>query len=198
MSRHFYFSSVIKECFCRFERFVSGDTTALPPNYRSFVFAAVVKFGSTSQYDQVLDIFKNSKAQDQRTIAIAALCYADTTELVQRTLSLLRQEDFLKLHEMTTVFYGLGNNPLGRRPVWEFLKVHYDYFHTKCARSLNKLSDIVESTTSKFVSLSDLQDIETFFGSKSKVGFERTLEQSKEKITAAHLWLARENWNTMF
>lgn len=183
--------NVIKEAKRRFELSLKDNSFSIPPNYRELIYAIVVKYGTQKEYDAVWNIFSTSQAQDEKTLALKALTYSQDLRLLERTMNLILKDD-IKLHDITALFKGLSSNILTRRSTLEFFKTNYDMLRKRMDGSLNKLSGVVGNVTSDFTTVKDLDDIKSFFESKNKNGYQRTLEQSIENIKITIEWLKRE------
>lgn len=73
-------SSIIDEAKKRFQKYISGDTSAIHPNLRSAVFRIAVKFGGRSEYDAVRNEWKTSTSIDGKEITLRALGQIQDTE----------------------------------------------------------------------------------------------------------------------
>lgn len=193
---------VLAEAKKRFGAFVAalegGDEKAkidtLHPNIRGAVFSMVVRYGGDTEYDAVLEIYRNSTVADQKVTALAALGSARLARLVDRTLGLALSDE-VKTQDVIYIYRSMAANEDARRPTWQFVQAHWKTLYDRLyLGSLSLLSTIVSASTSHLATDQDAIDVETFFASKGDAvkAISRTVAQSVEKIKNASKWLQRE------
>lgn len=86
----------------------------------------------------------------------------------------------------------LAANRVGRPLLWAYLRDHWDQFSAKLGGNPIVVDRMVSVSLPKFTDLESLRDIEAFFAGVSTKGFDRTLEQVKDKIRARAAYKTRE------
>ena len=61
------------EARARFDRFLSGDSSAIHPNLRGVVYSLVIRNGGRAEFDQVLGLYQKFTVPDQKLSALGAL-----------------------------------------------------------------------------------------------------------------------------
>jgi hypothetical protein len=86
----------------------------------------------------------------------------------------------------------LGANPTARPLLWAYLRDHWDQFSAKLGGNPIVVDRMVNVSLSRFADLDSLREIEAFFAGVSTKGFDRTLEQVKDKIRGRAAYKSRD------
>ncbi|KAL2258866.1 hypothetical protein VTK26DRAFT_7650 [Humicola hyalothermophila] len=86
----------------------------------------------------------------------------------------------------------LAANRVGRPLLWSYLKENWDQFNAKLGGNPILVDRMVSVSLPKFADAESLRDIEAFFGGVSTKGFDRTLEQVKDKIRGRAAYRTRD------
>lgn len=86
----------------------------------------------------------------------------------------------------------LAANRTGRPLLWAFLRDHWDQVNAKLGGNPILLDRMINVSLPRFTDLESLHDIERFFSTVSTKGFDRTLEQVKDKIRGRAAYKARD------
>ncbi|KAF2683245.1 hypothetical protein K458DRAFT_389854 [Lentithecium fluviatile CBS 122367] len=184
--------TIVKASFDMFNKFKSGDHSAIHPNLRGSVYAIVLSNGGKEEYDVVLDQAINAKTSDERNTAMRSLGRAKSPELIQRTLALSLSDD-VKAQDIYLPISSLRTHPEGIKALWAWVKDNWAELEKRLPPSLSMLSSVVSITTSSFTRQEHIKDIEAFFAEKSTKGFDKALAQSIDAISAKAAWIDRDS-----
>lgn len=77
---------------------------------------------------------------------------------------------------------GLAGNRVARPLMWTYLKENWDQLNAKLGGNPILIDRLVNVSLGKFVDFESLKELETFFAGVDTKGFDRTLEQVKDKV----------------
>lgn len=185
--------AVIEECQKRFKAFIGGDEKAIHPNLRSVVYSTVLHHGGRDEFEAILGLYKKMVVPDQKLAALGALGSSGQEELIKEALGFTMKDDVVRAQDVIYVFSSVGNNPLGRRHCWEFLKANWDFFGKRYSLGggISLLGRIVSTSTDSLTNEEDSADVQDFFKTRETVAIERSIAQSVEKINSNAKWLSR-------
>jgi aminopeptidase N len=86
----------------------------------------------------------------------------------------------------------LAANRVGRPLLWAYLRDNWGQFEAKLGGNPIVVDRMVNVSLPKFTDLESLRDIESFFAGVSTKGFDRTLEQVKDKIRGRAAYKTRD------
>ncbi|OMP84133.1 Aminopeptidase 2, mitochondrial [Diplodia seriata] len=184
--------AVKKAAFDMFEKFKSGDKTAIHPNIRASVYGIVLTYGGAEEYDAVLKEYRTASTSDERNTALRAIGRARSPELIQRTLA-LPLSDEVKGQDIYLPLGGLRTHKDGIEALWKWMTEHWDELEKKLPPGLTMLGTVVSICTSSFTRKEHIQRIEDFFGKRSTKGFDQSLAQSLDAIRAKSNWITRDS-----
>ncbi|KAJ8603571.1 hypothetical protein MRB53_042114 [Persea americana] len=182
---------VIAAAKSMFEKYKAGDKSAIHPNLRSSVYAIVLRTGGESEYNTILSFASDGKTADERNTALRALGCARSPALIKRTLSLpftdvVRDQDtYLPLSSLRTHRQGI-------EALWEWLQSEWETIIKRLPPSGTMLATIVQMCTSGFSRTEDADKIKKFFEGKDHTGYDRSLMQSIDSVTAKSNWVTRD------
>ncbi|CAI2170148.1 17754_t:CDS:10 [Funneliformis geosporum] len=184
----------VKEAYRRFNLFTKqNDESALHPNIRGVVFKIVLSHdGGDEEFEAILRIYRESKTADQKLEALSGLGFAQRDDLIQRALQFAISEE-VKNQDVISAFASLQSNPKSRRQLWNFVKDNWDLIHERYINFLALFGNVIKRCIDLFSSEDDIVDIEKFFSNRDCKGFERSLQQSIEKIRVNATWLKRDS-----
>lgn len=182
---------VLTEARARFDRFVSGDSSAIHPNLRGVVYNLVIRTGGQAEFDKVLDLYQKFTVPDQKLSALGALGASKDPSVIQAALQLSKRDDLVRPQDCMYIFRTVGANAVGRRLCWEFVQENWKFFYDRYYRgSISLLSRVVSFSTQEFTQATDAESVEKFFADKDVTSIDRTVQQSLEKIRSNSAWLA--------
>jgi len=135
--------------------------------------------------------FLNAKTADERNSALRSLGRAKSPELIQRTLDFAFSKD-VKGQDIYLPIQGLRGHQDGCYALWNWVKDNWTELEKRLPPSLSMLSNVVAIGTSSFTHKEHIKDIEAFFKDKSTKGFDMSLSQSIDSISAKSAWLERD------
>lgn len=183
-------ASVLMEARGLFEKFCCGDFACIHPNLRSIIFNLVMSHGGHEEFDKLFTLYKTLPSSDQKLLALDALGYSKTPEVIMKALKLTLSNDEVKSQDYMNIFKSIGLNQYGRRSGWEFLKDNWSYFQKRYSSgSFSLLCRIVAFSTQNLSSSCDFGDVEAFFSDKTVESIDRTICQSLEKIRINSSWI---------
>ncbi|RIA85787.1 aminopeptidase [Glomus cerebriforme] len=184
----------VREAHRRFHAFTKkNEESALHPNIRGVVFEIVLSHGGgNEEYDSILKYYSESRAADQKVVALTGLGFAQSDILIQRALKFSTSED-VRNQDIIYAFAGLQTNRKARRALWNYIKENWYLIHERYSKSLALFEHIIKFGIELFASEDDVKDVEKFFSNKNCKEFERPLQQSIENIRANAAWIERDS-----
>ena len=117
-------TEVLSQARAKFAAYAAGDASALPPELRSAVFAAVLKHGGEAEYAQLLALYRGTKAMDQRVLLLSALGQSPPALLPQALDFMLSSE----VRNQDVIYLLRGVQASGIRLAWQFVRDHWSTF----------------------------------------------------------------------
>jgi aminopeptidase 2 len=143
------------------------------------------------QYDAIVEVTRTAATSDERNSALRSLGRAKSPELIQRTLDMALSSE-VKGQDIYLPIQALRSHPEGCYALWKWVKDNWEELERRLPPSLSMLSSVVSITTSSFTHREHIKDIEVFFKDKSTKGFDMSLSQSIDAISAKAAWLERD------
>ncbi|KAF1914902.1 peptidase family M1-domain-containing protein [Ampelomyces quisqualis] len=184
--------AISKASFDMFNKFKAGDKSAIHPNIRGSVYAIVLAKGGKEEYDTIVNESIHAATADERNSALRSLGRAKSPELIQRTLDFALSKD-VKGQDIYLPISALRSHPEGCHALWKWVKDNWEELERRLPPSLSMLSSVVSITTSGFTHREHIEDIKAFFADKSTKGFDMSLSQSIDAISAKAAWLERDS-----
>lgn len=180
----------IKEGQSRFAKYLQ-DQSAVIPDLRGIVYGIAVKNGSTTEYDQVLNLFREAQMHEEKNRCLKSLGVTDNMDLLSKTLDLcmsneVRSQDF---------FYGLSpvaSNPKGIQLTWDWFIKNFDQIVTKFDGGF-MIGRVVKTVITGFTSAEQAKVVEQFFKDHPVPAAERSIAQGVETIYLNAKWVARDS-----
>ncbi|EPQ62748.1 Bgt-2285 [Blumeria graminis f. sp. tritici] len=182
---------IVKAAQSMFTAFSGGDYSAIHPNIRGSIFGIVLKYGGETEYDFILNTYRNSKNTDERNTALRSLGRAKDPKLVQRTLELTLGGE-VKDQDIYLPISALRTHPAGIESLYSWMMENWDELTKRLPAGLSMLGSVVSMCTSAFTSDDDLTRVEKFFSERSTKGFDQALAQSCDNIKSKAAWLKRD------
>jgi aminopeptidase 2 len=183
--------TIIKAAKDLFAQFAKGDKSAIHPNIRGSVFAMALKNGGKSEYDTILDTYRNSKNSDERNTALRSLGRSKDPELIKQTLTLPFSGE-VKEQDIYLPIGSLRAHPEGIEALFSWMTVNWDELSRRLPAGLSMLGMMVSICTSSFTSQAQLERVQKFFEDRSTKVFDQGLAQSCDAIRAKSAWLGRD------
>lgn len=139
-------------------------------------------------------------AIDGKEICLQALGHAEDEAVIKNVLLPFlfntsppaAAADSVPAADMHILSGTLAANRVGRPLLWAYLRDNWQQFNTKLGGNPILVDRMVNVSLPKFADLDSLRDIENFFAGVSTKGFDRTLEQVKDKIRGRAAYKTRD------
>ncbi|GAA5899974.1 hypothetical protein JCM8208_005555 [Rhodotorula glutinis] len=175
----------------RFGLFVEkDDDSQIPGDLKDSIYAQSVRFGGATEYEKVLDVYRNPKTPAHRTSAIMALCAPEDEALLDRTFGLLLSGE-VKNQDMGSFIASLGRNRVSKRKTWEWFKANYDELMVRFKGNFS-VGNIIKYSFFSLSSTADAKDVEAFFADKDTTAFGQPLSQGLDSVRSKAAWLERD------
>ncbi|KAK6530013.1 Aminopeptidase 2 mitochondrial, variant 2 [Orbilia ellipsospora] len=182
---------VVKAAQEMFEKFASGDKTAIHPNLRSSVYAIALKAGGRKEWDIVRKAYDTGANSDERNTALRALGRSKDPQCIKETLALSLSEH-VKEQDIYLPLAGLRGHSDGITALWMWAKENWDELERRLPPGLGMLGSIVQIVTSSFTTSEQIEDVKAFFDKRSTKGFDKGLAQALDAVSAKSKWLERD------
>jgi puromycin-sensitive aminopeptidase len=174
----------------KFAEFVK-NTSAVVPDLRTSVLKIVLHDGDEEVFNQVLDLYRKEKLQEEQVRCLKALGATRDTNLIKKTLQFALSED-VRSQDTFFVVGGLLDNPVATDLLW-------DWF-TENIETLKKRYDggflygrFIKYAVMSFTKEEQLKLVKDFFTNESNrtVGSLRSIDQAIETVQLNVDWLKR-------
>ncbi|KAG0543432.1 hypothetical protein BDA96_02G190700 [Sorghum bicolor] len=178
----------INEGVRRFSIFAHDrNTSLLPPDTRKAAYFAAMQIVTTSHrsaYNDLLKVYKESDEAEERGRVLSTLCYCKDKNIVLESLNLLFTNEFRK-QDTYYVLQGLAVET--RDAAWVWLKTNWD----RMAKMYGDTQEgsFIRYVTTLFTSNEKAAEFSSFFATRKKPEFQRTLKQSLENIRISARWI---------
>jgi puromycin-sensitive aminopeptidase len=183
-------AAVAAEACRRFDE-ASRQGTKLPPDLRSAVYGLVVENRGSEGHAAVLNIFRATDLNEEKTRCLRALGRSRDPDLLKQTLELSLSAE-VRSQDTPLVIAGVAVNRCGRYLAWQFLQQRWDEFDRRYGRGGFLIARLIAATTENFSTLDKAREVEEFFESHPAPAAARTIRQSTERIRSNALWLERD------
>lgn len=167
-----------------FGAYVKGDANAIHPNLRTSVFVQCAKEGGPEEFDALFKIYQNPPTVKEKASALTALGAFRTDELMTKILKLVLDPEIIKEQDLSTALACLTTHKDGVYKLWEWTSSNWDTLIAKLTPTSSMMGRVVKMLTSSFTKEDQKQKVIEFFASKSTSGFDQSLKQSLDEISA--------------
>ena len=169
----------------------AGGGSALAPDLRAPVYAAVVENRGLEGYEAVLRTYREAELHEEKNRCLHGLgCSADR-ELLRRTLEFSLSGE-VRAQDTPLAVAAVAANRFGRELAWDFLRERWAEFDGRYGQGGFIIARIVSITTEDFTTLDKAREVESFFEAHPAPAAARTIRQSLERIRSNALWLERD------
>ncbi|KAK2749214.1 hypothetical protein FQN57_006829 [Myotisia sp. PD_48] len=182
---------IITEAKLRFNRWESGDATAIHTNLRSTIFSINVAEGGRREYDEVIKEFGRTTSIDGKEICLSSLSRSPDAEIIKEYMEFLLSNK-VAAQDIHTGGSGLAANPKARYLFWDFVKANWTPIVEKLGSNKIILQRFLRLSLSKYADQAIEQDINKFFEDKEKGGIDRALTVALDNIHTSATYKARE------
>ncbi|KAF9387458.1 Aminopeptidase 2 mitochondrial [Podila verticillata] len=184
---------IVAEARKRFGAFMANkDMSAIPPDLRFPVFEIVLRTTvGTEEYEAVVSYYRETFIPGEKLVALTVLGYANSQELVRRTLAFAMSPE-VRTQDILTAIATLRSSMMGRAELWDFMRLHWDVLYNRHCDDLRFLDYFVILSIGSFSSLERYREVQAFFSTKDTSSYERILATCLEGIRKNILWLERD------
>jgi aminopeptidase 2 len=141
----------------------------------------------------VLNEYRTADTSDERNDALRTLGRAPAA-LIPRVLELPLSEE-VKTQDIYLPLASLRSSAVGIEGLWGWLTKNWDTLEKKLPPGLSMLSTVVMICSAGFTQKGHLDQIKQFFEGKDTKGYEMSLAQSIDGVTAKSFWVERDGQN---
>uniref|UniRef100_A0A1W7RAL3 Aminopeptidase n=1 Tax=Hadrurus spadix TaxID=141984 RepID=A0A1W7RAL3_9SCOR len=180
----------IEEAKKRFNEWMYIDKK-IPPNLRSVVYSAGVKYGGKDEWDFCWNKYRKTQIPSEQRLLLTALGNTRDIWQISQYLNYSLNKDMIRPQDTTLVLAVIARNPIGRLPAWRFVRENWPTLLEMFGQGSFSMEAIILEVTSHFSTRFDYNEVKTFFSSVDVGAGAQALNQSLEKIRANIHW--REN-----
>ncbi|KAI8317833.1 hypothetical protein GQ54DRAFT_159294, partial [Martensiomyces pterosporus] len=179
---------IVAESHRRLKEYLAGNKRVLSGDLLPSVFSVVVGTGTGEDYEAVKSYYLDtSNPVDQRLSALAALGHAKDTDLLRETLAFALTDD-VRNQDIHIVVSAVGSNSFAGDLAWKWFQDNYDLLLARYLAATNYIGELMELSTSHFVGSERAADIEEYFATKDIARYNRSIEQTVERIRTNTAW----------
>lgn len=175
-----------------FAKFIAGDKKAIHPNLRASIFNTNAKYGDEKTFDELYNIYRNPLSVEEKIAALRSFGRFTKLEILDKVTGLLLQTDIVKQQDIYIPMQGLRAHKLGVEKLWTWLSENWDQIYILLPPGLSMLGSVVTLGTSGFTKEEQKKKVEEFFAQKDNKGYDQSLAQSLDIITAKSKWTDRD------
>ncbi|TKW32831.1 hypothetical protein SEVIR_2G193100v4 [Setaria viridis] len=178
----------INEGVRRFGIFVHDrNTSLLPPDTRKAAYLAAMQNVTSSYrsaYNDLLKVYRESDEAEEKSRVLSTLCFCKDKNIVLESLNLLFTNE-VRSQDAYYVLQGLGVET--RETAWLWLKSSWDRITKKYSDTQD--GGFIRYIVTLFSSNEKAAEFSSFFASRKKPEFQRTLKQSLESVRVNARWI---------
>lgn len=175
-----------------FDAFIAGDKKAINPNLRDAVFNGIAKRGGEAEFDKLFNIYKNPGSVEEKISALRSLGRFTDDAILDKVVALLLQSDVVKPQDIYIPMQGLRAHRKGIEKLWLWFTANWAAIYELLPPGLSMLGSVVLLASSGFTKEDQKKTVEEFFADRNTKGFNQSLAQSLDMITAKANWASRD------
>lgn len=179
----------VEKCFAAF---VDGDKKAINPNIRAAVFNNVAKRGDAKTFDALFKVYQEPQSVEEKLAALRALGRFEDEALLEKVTGYLLNPDVVKAQDIYIPMQGMRAHKVGIEKLWAWLTQNWDAIVKVLPPGLSMLGSVVTLASSGFTKDTQKAEVKKFFDGRSTKGFDQSLAQSLDMITAKANWAKRD------
>lgn len=182
--------AIIELVLKRYE--AAGSPQSLHPEARTMLMAAVVKFGTETQFDALLNDYKTTHSADYQRDVTTALTTTRNSARIRQLTELMLDTDVIRTQDTYRWFAFLMRNRYSRDETWSWMTINWDWIMKTFGGGKN-YHDFARYGAS-FLNTSEwLQKYKAFFTPKSDdPSLRRTVAIGITEIEAKSTWRERD------
>eukprot|EP00727_Mastigamoeba_balamuthi_P007514 m51a1_g3383 putative puromycin-sensitive aminopeptidase-like (864) ;mRNA; f:495047-498699 len=176
-----------RETLSRWEN-ARSNPSCLQSDERELVFSAAARFGGSESLAHLKAAFAKCELQEQKVSVLSSVGFTDDAETALQALEWALKSKEVRSQDYFFVVASVSAN----WPVvaWNYLKDNWALLSDVYSGAL--LPRIVQLSTARLHTEEQLQDVVSFFATRTTPGLDMTVRQSLEKIRVRRDWLARD------
>ncbi len=190
LAARFELPAVLKEAKHRFTAFAAGKGGN--PDLYTAIFYAVARTGDATQFNQLLELYRNESIPQLKLNLLSALCNFRQPELVDRVLKLSLSKE-VREQNLIYVVAGVGSNREGREAGWQFVQDNWTFFLERFGDGGHMLDYFVKLGAGGFVSAAKAGEVQSFFAAHPHPAITRAVAQTAESILLKADWDSRDH-----
>ncbi|KAK4185428.1 putative aminopeptidase [Podospora australis] len=172
----------------------------IPANHRTPVYRAAIRTNPAEAVAVLKKEWYTTPAIDGKEICLSALGHASDVKVIEEVLLPFlfnasppaKPADSVPGADMHILSGSLAGNREARPLLWKYIRENWTEFSNKLAGNPILLDRMINVSLPKFTDFETLKEIETFFEGVETKGFDRTLEQVKDKIRGRAAYKQRD------
>lgn len=181
---------IILEALTRFSAYSHGES--LDPDLRQTVFALTCEHGEDSFFESMMRVYDRTDDHQEKIRVLRALGAFRDESVIKKVLT-FSLSDKVRAQDTPILLNNLGSNDAARKLTWGFIKENWEELLRRYHGSgFGAITDVIQTTTSGFITSEDMIDVEKFFSEHKVPGTERAMAQSLEMIRSNIAWRARD------
>ena len=174
------------------EHWSDSTHTILPNEYKSTVYKMILKKGGNQEYEELLKSFYATNDNSEKKFVLLSLGATQDPALKIRTLDWCVKSGEVKLQDFFYCIGSVATSAEGSRVAWEYFKSNFSYMKEKLAKASASLMDAtIGSSISRFCTLEQAEEVETFFKANPLKTSERRISQLLETMRSNGSMLKR-------
>ncbi|XP_052106945.1 endoplasmic reticulum aminopeptidase 1-like [Mytilus californianus] len=165
------------------------QNTSIPPNLKTAVYTAGIKYGEWSEWKFMLEKYNNSITPSNKDRYLSTLGETRDSIVINRLLHMALNEDMIKHQDLYKVMRAVTKNPSGQLLAWRFLQQNWEKLLQWYGDVSFTLPEFVKSTTSSFSTEFDYKEVEEFFKKVDSGPAKRAVSTALENIRTNINWL---------
>lgn len=175
-----------------FKKFVAGDKKAINPNLRGSIFNINAKLGDEKVFDELYAIYTNPLSVEEKIAALRAFGRFENDAILDKVSGLLLKTDIIKAQDIYIPMQGMRAHRRGIERLWKWFTENWDEIYKLLPPGLSMLGSVVTLASSGFTKPEQKTEVEKFFQSKNTKGFDQSVAQTLDIITAKSNWSTRD------
>ena len=160
------------------------------PNLRGTIYATAARKGGETEYDELLNLYKNSTSSDEKLSIAAGMTSFEQPELHKKVFELIKSGDIKFQDVPYWIAYSFMNRH-SKASTWTWYKANWDWLKSNMGTDLS-FSRFPVYAARTFADQALLKDYTEFFSTRMEPMIERTYAQGLEIIETQAAWRARD------
>ncbi|XP_062585470.1 uncharacterized protein LOC134247152 isoform X2 [Saccostrea cucullata] len=175
-----------------FDKWMSNPTVNLvDPNLKTMVYCTGVAEGGESEWDFVLQQYKDSTLASESSRFLYAMSCSKQTWLLSRYLEYALDTNVVRKQDATTVITYISRNTIGKDLVWNFVRQNWDQLRKDYGGGSFSFARLISGVTESFNTELELQQLRDFITGRDLGSATRAGEQAIEKVQANVQWMKK-------